>query len=175
MFPSVSAKQFWTTANRNTVGLFDIFNVLACQQSQYVTFDASDYQTVLDSGVLVFGATKLDSYSKDTDISDGLRNNVKRTLLADVDITEASHVAAILCAPDKLLGILPQSHIDLAFSTLERIMGGENRDLMIHQGVYEAKKMGLYLYTIVGGLSISETRLDLMKTKAGLYSDRAED
>lgn len=175
MFPSVSAKQFWTTANRNTVGLFDIFNVLACQQSQYVTFDASDYQTVLDSGVLVFGATKLDSYSKDTDISDGLRNNVKRTLLADVDITEASHVAAILCAPDKLLGILPQSHIDLAFSTLERIMGGENRDLMIHQGVYEAKKMGLYLYTIVGGLSISETRLNLMKTKAGLYSDRAED
>jgi cell division GTPase FtsZ len=175
MFPNVSAKQFWTTANRNTVGLFDIFNVLACQPSEYVTFDSADYKTVLDSGVIVFGATKLDTYSKDTDISDGLRTNLKRTLLADVDITEASHVAAILCAPDKLLGILPQSHIDLAFATLERIMAGENRDLMVHQGVYEAKKMGLYLYTIVGGLSISEDRLQLMKARAGLYSDRVDE
>lgn len=175
MFPNVSAKQFWTTANRNTVGLFDIFNVLACQQSEYTTFDAADYQTVLDSGVLVFGATKLDTYSKDTDISDGLRNNIKRTLLADVDITKATHVAAILCAPDKILGILPQSHIDLAFTTLERIMGGENRDLMVHQGVYEAKKMGLYLYTLVGGLQVSEARLQLMKAKAGLYSNRVEE
>lgn len=175
MFPNVSAKKFWTTANRNTVGLFDIFNVLACQQSQYVTFDAADYQTVLDSGVLVFGATKLDTYSKDTDISDGVRNNIKRTLLADADITEATHVAAILCAPDKLLDILPQAHIDLAFATLERIMGGENRDLMVHQGVYEAKKMGLYLYTIVGGLSISEKRLSLMQAKAGLYEEFFEE
>ena len=175
MFPNVSAKKFWTTANRNTVGLFDIFNVLACQQSEYVTFDAADYQTVLDSGVLVFGATKLDTYQKDTDISDGLRTNLKRTLLADADITEATHVAAILCAPDKLLDILPQAHIDLAFATLERIMGGENRDLMVHQGVYEAKKMGLYLYTIVGGLSISEQRLNLMKMKAGLFEDVEEE
>ena len=174
MFPTVSAKHFWTTANRNTVGLFDIFNVLACQQSEYVTFDAADYGSVLDSGVLVYGATKLDSYGKDTDISDGLRTNLKRTLLADADITEATHVAAILCAPDKLLGILPQAHIDLAFATLERIMGGENRDLMVHQGVYEAKKMGLYLYTIVGGLSISDQRLNLMKAKAGLFDEEFE-
>jgi len=171
MFPNVSAKAFWGTANKNTVGLFDIFNVLACQQSAYVTFDAADYKSVLDSGVMIFGATKLDSYTKDTDISDGLRNNIKRTLLAEADITKASHVAAVLCAPDNLLDILPQAHIDLAFTTLERIMGGENRDLMVHQGVYEGKKMGLYLYTIIGGLSISEARLHLMKAKAGLFEE----
>jgi len=169
MFPNVSAKAFWNTANRNTVGLFDIFNVLACQQSAYVTFDAADYKSVLDSGVMIFGATKLDSYSKDTDISDGVRDNIKKNLLADADITKATHTAAVLCAPDNLLEILPQSHIDLAFTTLERIMGGENRDLMVHQGVYEGKKMGLYLYTIIGGLSISDARLNLMKAKAGLF------
>lgn len=175
MFPNVSAKAFWSTANKNTVGLFDIFNVLACQNSAYVTFDAADYKSVLDSGVLIFGATKLDSYHKDTDISDGLRNNIKRTLLADADITKATHVAAVLCAPDKLLDILPQAHIDLAFTTLERIMGGENRDLMVHQGVYEGKKNGLFCYTIIGGLEISQERLNLMKVKAGLFDIEADD
>jgi len=168
MFPNVSAKQFWQTANKNTVGLFDIFNVLACQRSQYVTFDRADYNSILDSGIIIFGATKLDSYEHDTDISDGLRNNLKRTLLADIDVSKASCVAAILCAPDAILDILPQSHIDLAFSTLERILGGENRNLMVHQGVYEANKMGLFLYTMVGGLGVPEHRLNIMKARSGI-------
>lgn len=168
MFPNLSAKKFWVTANKNIVGLFDIFNVLACQQSAYVTFDRADYQSVLDSGVIIFGATKLNSYEQDTDISDGLRENLKRTLLADLDITQATHTAAILCAPDQILDILPQAHIDLAFTTLERIMAGENRDLMVHQGVYEAQKMGLYLYTMVGGLKIPEKRLKIMAARGGV-------
>ena len=168
MFPNVSAKEFWNTANRNTVGLFDIFNVLACQKSAYVTFDKEDYRSVLDSKGIIFGATKLSRYEKNTDISDGIRKNLKRTLLADLDITKATHVAAVLCAPDKILGILPQKDIDLAFTTLERIIGGENRDVMVHQGIYETRKMGLYLYTMVGGLEIPEERLKLMKVRAGI-------
>ena len=168
MFPNVSAKTFWNTANKNIVGLFDIFNVLACQKSQYTTFDREDYRSLLDSGSILFGATKLESYTKDTDISDGLRSNLKKTLLAEAEITTATHVAAILCAPDSLLNILPQAHIDLAFTTLERILSGANRDVMVHQGIYEAKRMGLYLYTMVGGFSIPEERLNLMKARAGL-------
>lgn len=168
MFPNVTAKDFWNTANKNIVGLFDVFNVLACQKSQYATFDHEDYRTLLDSGTILFGATKLVQYEKDTDISDGLRNNIKRTLLAEADITTASHVAAILCAPDKILGVLPQSHIDLAFVTLERILSGENRNVMVHQGIYEAKRLGLYLYTMVGGVKIPENRLDIMKTRSGI-------
>jgi cell division GTPase FtsZ len=168
MFPDVSAKSFWSIANRNIIGLFDVFNVLACQQSSYVTFDRADYKTMLNSGTIIFGATALDNYRKDTDISDGLRTNLERTLLADLDLSNASHVAAILCAPDAVLNILPQSHIDLAFTTLERIIGGENRDLTVHQGVYETKKAGLFLYTMVGGLKIPEKRLEIMKHRAGL-------
>jgi cell division GTPase FtsZ len=168
MFPNATAKEFWPTANRNVVGLFDIFNVLACQKSQYATFDHEDYRTLLDSGTILFGATKLTQYEKDTDISDGLRNNLKRTLLAEADITSATHVAAILCAPDKILGVLPQSHIDLAFVTLERILSGENRDVMVHQGIYEAKRLGLYLYTMVWGVKIPDSRLDIMKSRSGM-------
>jgi hypothetical protein len=168
MFPNATAKEFWPTTNRNVVGLFDIFNVLACQKSQYATFDHEDYRTLLDSGTILFGATKLTQYEKDTDISDGLRNNLKRTLLAEADITSATHVAAILCAPDKILGVLPQSHIDLAFVTLERILSGENRDVMVHQGIYEAKRLGLYLYTMVGGVKIPDSRLDIMKSRSGM-------
>jgi len=168
MFPHVSAKDFWNTANKNIVGLFDIFNVLACQKSQYTTFDKEDYRSILDSGSIIFGATKLDSYNKDTDISDGLRNNLKRTLLAEADIKTSTHVAAILCAPDSILGILPQAHIDLAFTTLERILSAENRDVMVHQGIYEAKRMGLYLYTMVGGFTLPQERLNQMASRAGI-------
>lgn len=169
MFPTITAKEFWNTANKNIVGLFDIFNVLACQKSQYVTFDREDYRSLLDSGTIIFGATKLTQYEKDTDISDGLRNNLKRTLLTEVDVTNASHVAAILCAPDKLLSVLPQAHIDLAFTTLERILSAENRDVMVHQGIYEAKRLGLYLYTMVGGLKIPDSRLAAMKARSGIF------
>lgn len=168
MFPNTSAKEFWTIANQNIVGLFDIFNVLACQQSSYVTFDKADYESMLDSGMMIFGATKLTSYQKDTDISDGLRNNLKKTLLAEVDLHKASHVAAILCASDPILSILPQSDIDRAFSTLERMLDGESRNLVVHQGVYEIKKKEMFLYTMVGGLEIPKNRVEMMKARAGI-------
>jgi cell division GTPase FtsZ len=167
MFPNLSAKSFWQTANRNIAGLFDIFNILARQQSAYTTFDRADYQSVLDSGVMIFGATKLAAYKHENDISDGLRKNLSRTLLAEMDITKATHTAAILCAPDEILGNMPQSHIDHAFVTLERILQGENRNLTVHQGVYEVKKDGLFLYTMVGGLEIPKARLDMLKIRAG--------
>jgi len=169
MFPNVSAKHFWSKANRNTVGLFDIFNVLANQRSEYTTFDRADYRSMLDSGVLVFGATKLTKYQNDTDISDALRTNLKKSLLAEgLDLQKSTHVAGIIAAPDALLEVLPQSHIDLAFETLERVLGGQNRSLMVHQGVYEASNNGLFLYTMVGGLSIPEERLKMLKAKSGL-------
>jgi cell division GTPase FtsZ len=168
MFPNLPAKTFWSTVNKNVAGLFDIFNVLAKQQSAYVTFDRADYQSVLDSGVIIFGATKIDAYSHENDIAEGIWKNLNKTLLAEVNLSTASHVAAILCAPDSVLGVMPQSHIDHAFSTLERILSGENRNLTIHQGVYEAKRQGLLLYTMVGGLQVPKARLDLMKVRSGV-------
>ena len=119
--------------------------------------------------MLIFGATKLEKFESDTDISDGLRLNLQRTLLADgFDLTTSTHVAAILAAPDSILGILPQSNIDYAFETLERLLGGLNRSLVIHQGVYESGKMGLFLYTMVGGLKFPQKRMDILKARGGV-------
>lgn len=169
MFPNVPAKTFWQTANKNTVGLFDVFNMLAAQKSAYVTFDRADYRSVLNSGIIIFGATKIDTYQRDTDIADGLRNNLQRTLLAgDFDLTKSTHMAGILAAPDGILSVLPQAHIELAFSTMERILGGENRKLTCHQGVYESSRNGLFVYTMVGGLKFPEKRLNVLKARAGI-------
>lgn len=168
MFPNVPAKKFWSTANKNTVGLFDIFNVLACQRSAYVTFDRADYRSILSSGLIIFGATKLDRFEKDTDIADCLRTNLKRTLLAEADLFEASHAAALIAAPDNILSILPQTYLDLAFNTMERILGSENKNLIFHQGVYEATRVGLYVYSMVGGLKIPVRRMNQMRAKAGV-------
>jgi len=168
MLGAVSAKSFWQVANKQILGLFDVFNILAAQKSSYVTFDRADYTTMLESGLITFGSTKLLSYEKDTDLSDGLRLNLERTMLTEVDLTKSTHLAAILCAPEKILSLLPQSHIDLAFSTLERILQGENRSFTIHQGVYESSRNGIYCYTMAGGFPIPEKRLAIMKVRGGL-------
>lgn len=169
MFPNAPAKNFWDMANKNMVGLFDIFNVLAAQKSAYTTFDRADYRSMLSSGLIIFGATKLDKYESDTDISDGLRLNLQRTLLAEgFDLTTSTHCAAVLAAPDQILSILPQSNIDYAFESLERLLGGINRGLVVHQGVYEASKMGLFLYTMVGGLQFPVKRLEMLKARGGV-------
>jgi len=168
MLGAVSAKSFWQVANKQILGLFDVFNILAAQKSSYVTFDRADYTTMLESGLITFGSTKLLSYEKDTDLSDGLRLNLERTMLTEVDLTKSTHLAAILCAPEKILSLLPQSHIDLAFSTLERILQGENRSFTIHQGVYESSRNGIYCYTMAGGFPIPEKRLAIMKMRGGL-------
>lgn len=160
MFPDASVKDFWQIANKNIISLFDIFNILACQQSQYTTFDKADYENVLDSGLIVFGATKLQNYKRDTDISDAIRNNLTRTLLADLDITKSTHAAAILCAHGDILGLLPQKAIDQSFEALSRVLKkGESNSLTIHQGVYETKKMAMFLYSMLGGLEMPKERM----------------
>ncbi len=168
MLGSVSEKDFWTIANRQILGLFDVFNILAAQKSSYVTFDRADYQTMLESGLITFGSTKLVAYERDTDLSDGLRTNLERTMLCEVELTKSTHLAAILCAPEKILSVLPQAHIDLAFSTLERILQGENRSFVVHQGVYESSRNGIYCYTMAGGFPISDKRLQMLKLRGGL-------
>jgi len=149
-FPHAGVAQFWKLANSNLCGLFDIFNILASNVSQFVSFDKADYESVLSSGNLVFGLAKIPEFTSTSALCDALRSNVKKNLLGDeFDLSTATHAAGILVADQETLNDLPQAALDEAFLTLNRVLGNK---VTLHQGVYPGNKPGIHLYTLVGGM-----------------------
>lgn len=149
-FPHAGVAQFWKLANSNLCGLFDIFNILSANVSQFTSFDRADYESVLNAGNLVFGLAKVPEFTTTSALCDALRNNVKKNLLGEeFDLSTATHAAGILVADEETLQDLPQSALDEAFLTLNRVLGNK---VTLHQGVYPGNKPGLHLYSLIGGM-----------------------
>ena len=149
-FPRAGVAQFWQIANSNLCGLFDIFNIISANVSQFVSFDKADYESVLNSGNLVFGLAKIKQYTTTSELCDAIRSNVKKNLLGEeFDLSTATHAAGILVADAETLNDLPQAALDEAMKTLNRVLGN---NVTLHQGVYPGNKEGLHLYTLVGGM-----------------------
>lgn len=149
-FPRAGVAQFWKIANSNLCGLFDIFNIISANVSQYTSFDKADYENVLNSGNLVFGLAKIKEYTTTSELCDAIRSNVKKNLLGEeFDLSTATHAAGILVADEETLQDLPQAALDEAMKTLNRVLGN---NVTLHQGVYPGNKVGLHLYTLVGGM-----------------------
>lgn len=154
MFPKASIAEFFNIANKNMVGLFDVFNQLCAQASPYSSLDVADYKTILNSGTVVFGMTPLGAVENDTAIAEAIEKNVKRGLFSEaLKVEGATHAGGILVASKAALAKIPQSAFDAAFETLGRVLGGKG--LILHSGIYEGgDNLGdkVLLYTIVGGL-----------------------
>jgi cell division GTPase FtsZ len=149
-FPHLGVAKFYPVANSNLCGLFDIFNILAAQVSEFQSFDKADYESVLNAGNLVFGLAKVAEFTDASSLCEALRNNVKKNLLGDeFDLSTATHAAGVLVADKETLEDLPQAALDEAFVTLNRVLGN---NVTLHQGVYPGSKPGLHLYTLVGGM-----------------------
>ena len=149
-FPRAGVAQFWKIANSNLCGLFDIFNIIGAQVSQFASLDKADYESVLNSGNLVFGLAKVKEFTTASELCDAIRSNVKKNLLGDeFDLSTATHAAGILVADEATLHDLPQSALDEAMRTLNRVLGN---NVTMHQGVYPGSKPGIHLYTLVGGM-----------------------
>ncbi len=149
-FPRAGVAQFWKIANANLCGLFDIFNIISANVSQFSSFDKADYESVLNSGNLVFGLAKVKEYTTASELCDAIRSNVKKNLLGEeFDLSTATHAAGILVADEETLHDLPQTALDEAMQTLNRVLGN---NVTLHQGVYPGSKEGLHLYTLVGGM-----------------------
>jgi len=149
-FPRAGVAQFWKIANANLCGLFDIFNIISANVSPFTSFDKADYESVLNSGNLVFGLAKVKEYTTASELCDAIRSNVKKNLLGEeFNLSTATHAAGILVADEETLQDLPQTALDEAMQTLNRVLGN---NVTLHQGVYPGSKEGLHLYTLVGGM-----------------------
>lgn len=168
MYKNLTVKEFWNTINSTVSGLFHIFNVLSKHPSQYTSFDPTDYATTFRcGGVMVMGVSKLDVTDKmtETDISKSVKNNIDKTLLAELDVSDATFAAC--CAVggkaimENTIGLMDS--LNYGFDTLSSLCPNAT----FHRGIYEDDKPTLRLYTLVSGLKVPVKRLDQFKINFG--------
>jgi cell division GTPase FtsZ len=165
LYPKLPVKKFWPVANKNFAAVFHTFNLLAAQSSEYNTFDRADFRSVIRNGIMIFGMTRVTSYSEKEDISKAVRQNLKGTLLGDgFDLSTANMAGVIVVAHDDVLSEIPMENIDYAFNSLGRSLG--NEQITLHSGIYEGRGDGLRVFTIVSGLNPPRQRLEELQTLA---------
>jgi uncharacterized lipoprotein YajG len=112
---------------------------------------------------MIFGVTSVKNVENETSVSNALKQNLEKTLLATgFDLTTAEGAASIVVGGTKLYeevaGLMDS--IEYGFDTLAAITGGA----IIHRGIYEdSGKDKLVAYTMVGGLDAPSKRLEELK------------
>ena len=81
MYPNLVVSNFWQTANMSMSGLFHLFNLTTARDSSYSSFDSTDYKGILDSGLIVFGASNVEDWKDPISISRAVRENLQNNLL----------------------------------------------------------------------------------------------
>jgi cell division GTPase FtsZ len=164
LYPKLSVNKFWQVANANICSLFHLFNNIITKNSQYSTFDTNDFRTVLDSGIMVFGATNILNFTSESEISKAVRENLKRNVLCgELDLSTGTVAAAVAIGDENTLDNIPQEYLDGAFNQLNRTL---KTNSTIHQGIYKGVKEGLSIFTAIGGISTPEGKLEALLKSA---------
>jgi len=159
IYPGLSINKFWKTANGSIVKLFHLFNQVSAQDSAYTTFDKADLDTVLSSGIITFGAMPIkDDNISEAEISSAIRDNLRRNILAGIDLKTGSIAACILMGGRDNLDNVPQDSIETAFDQLNRLLGDGST---VHRGIYSMSRPGLVVYTAIGGLQCPDHLFDM--------------
>jgi cell division GTPase FtsZ len=161
IYPNLSVDRFWHTANMSICTLFHLFNTIITKNSHYSTFDPNDYQTILDSGTIVFGATNINDYSDETKISYAIRENLKHNILSGgFDLGTGTVAASVVIGKQDVLATIPEAHLDYAFEQLTRMLKSNST---VHRGIYRGNKAGLNIFTAIGGLAPPTDKIDDLK------------
>ena len=156
IYPGLPVTKFWGVANQSISSLFHLFNGIAVQDSDFTTFDKADFNDILRSGVVTFGACPLKRWNDSTAISHAIRDNLKRNILVGgFDLGEARTAGCVFIGNKSVLDETPQDYLEHGFETLSRIMGDNS---VVHRGIYKGSKEGLVVYTILGELGRPEER-----------------
>lgn len=148
--------KFYGMANEQVARLLHLFNRLAAQHSNLITFDRADFGTLMDSGICGFGASTVEKYNNAADISEAVRTHLSDNVLVEVDYSKGTKAGCLFMGNDKILSEVPMEFFDGGFGMLNRLLAPDN---MVHRGVYRHKKPVLRCYTMLGGLPLPLERL----------------
>ena len=160
MYPGMTVKAFWPSINDTVSSLFDVFNRLNALPTRYTTFDPVDYHSILRAGgCAIMGLTKVNEYKDKFALSEAVKRNLGKTLLAGgFDLSTAEVAGCIMVGGKKMMANVPglQDNINFAFDVLGDITGNAT----IHRGIYEDPKEMLRVYTMIGGLDFPARRIE---------------
>jgi cell division GTPase FtsZ len=164
LYTGLTVKSFWPSINNTVAGLFDIFNRISALSSQYIAFDPVDYNSIIESGgCTIMGLAKVKRFDDKFEISEAVKKNLQKTLLADgFDLSTAKLAGCIFVGGKRLMNEVSglQDNINYAFDVLSEIVGRAS----IHRGIYEDDRECLRAYTIIGGLDSPTARLEGLKS-----------
>jgi cell division GTPase FtsZ len=161
VYPNLVVSNFWQTANMSMAGLFHLFNLTAARDSSYSSFDASDYKSILDSGMMIFGAAPVENWKDPVSISRAIRDNFKSGLLSGgIDLSTGTTAGAIIVGGKEQLDNIQQTALDQGFDQLCRMLKAGN---VVHRGIYSGDKPNLTVYTAIGGLDSPNQKLEELK------------
>ena len=164
MYRGMTVRSFWPSINNSVASLFDIFNKLSALSSRYTAFDPIDYHSIMESGgCAIMGLTKVSDFSNKFALSQAVKKNLAKTLLAsgfDLATTELAG-CIVVGGREKMKSVKGlQENINYAFDVLSEITGSAT----IHRGIYEDGRESLRVYTILGGLESPKSRLEELKS-----------
>lgn len=151
---------WYSQANTMIARLFDMFNFLASKDSSRQAFDPQDYRTVLSSGLVSVGLTRLNRYSNDMDLANALQQNLKTSLLVDdVGLASGTHAAIIVLGDDSTLNEIPMTALDNVRTVISSLLGsGPSKPVTIHTGIYANKSPVIQVFSMLGGLSFPASK-----------------
>jgi cell division GTPase FtsZ len=166
LYRGLTIANFYPTINDTIAQMFNIFNQISSMSSEYVTFDATDFITLLQcGGHMTMGVTVVKDFAEKTSISDALKMNLTKTLLAsDFDLTTAKAAAVIAVVGKTLVetssGLM--DNIEYGFDTIASLTG----NAAIHRGIYaDDESTGVRVYTVISGLTKPAKRYTRLEKK----------
>lgn len=167
LYPNTPTGKFWGIANHAVCSLIHLLNLVSARESQYTSFDKKDFESILRSGLVVFGSMPVPDWEKREGISVALRNNLDKNLLvSDMDIKTGRIAGCVIVASKDILdNKLPQGHIDEGLAMLGRTIKGEGA---VRHGIYAGNGDGVAVYTMIGGLAPPAGRIAQLRKLGGL-------
>jgi cell division GTPase FtsZ len=149
LYRGIPPTKFWGTINDTITQLFQMFNYLSKQESNYTSFDAEDYKTVLTTaGLAALGVTKIELDSEEK-LSQALQDNLRKTLLSDSsDYKTAKEAACVVVAGTDIMQTITMDTINYGFDTISNVVGNAN----VHRGLYDAEGSATRAYTLLTGM-----------------------
>jgi cell division GTPase FtsZ len=158
--PGLAVGQFWSTANSAMVSLLHLFNEICTKNSSHTTFDRSDLGSILDSGIIVFGAAQLAEWT-DQDLSLAVRDNLTKNILSGgLDLATGTVAGVVFIGGPSILNELPYSYLDHAFGQFNRLLRPNST---VHRGIYTGSRETLTVYTAIGGLARPIVKLEELR------------
>lgn len=153
IYPAATVADSWGLANSSITSLFHMFNILSNQPTPHTVFDKKDYDSVLRSGIVMYGAVPVKAAGAAVareDIGMAIRDNINRNVLVrGMDLRTGKCAACIAVGDAETLGVVKQQDMEYGFSVLNRVLAP---GAVVHRGIYQGARRGLTVYTMIGGL-----------------------